>query len=55
VSERNHGSNYLMLGDAFAFIDPVFSSGVMLAMNSGFAGAEAIDTCLSRPAEPQPR
>lgn len=51
VSERNHGSNYLMLGDAFAFIDPVFSSGVMLAMNSGFAGAKAIDTCLSRPAE----
>lgn len=50
VSERNHGSNYLMLGDAFAFIDPVFSSGVMLAMNSGFAGAKAIDTCLSRPA-----
>lgn len=40
-----------MLGDAFAFIDPVFSSGVMLAMNSGFAGAKAIDTCLSRPAE----
>lgn len=51
VSERNHGANYLLLGDAFAFIDPVFSSGVMLAMNSGFAGAEAIDTCLSRPRE----
>ena len=29
VSERNHGSNYVMLGDAYAFIDPVFSSGVM--------------------------
>lgn len=51
VSERNHGSNYLLLGDAFAFIDPVFSSGVMLAMNSGIVGAETIDTCLSRPAE----
>ncbi|MCK7496956.1 MAG: tryptophan 7-halogenase [Comamonadaceae bacterium] len=25
VSERNHGANYLMLGDAYAFIDPVFS------------------------------
>ena len=35
VSERNHGPNYLMLGDAYAFIDPVFSSGVLLAMNSG--------------------
>ena len=51
VSERNHGPNYLMLGDAFAFIDPVFSSGVMLAMNSGFEGAKAIDACLSRPTE----
>jgi flavin-dependent dehydrogenase len=51
VSERNHGANYLLLGDAYAFIDPVFSSGVWLAMNSGVLGAEAIDRCLSRPAE----
>jgi flavin-dependent dehydrogenase len=51
VSERNHGSNYLLLGDAYAFIDPVFSSGVLLAMNSGVLGAEAIDTCLSQPAK----
>jgi flavin-dependent dehydrogenase len=50
VSERNHGPNYLLLGDAYAFIDPVFSSGVMLAMNSGVIGAEAIDACLSNPA-----
>jgi flavin-dependent dehydrogenase len=49
VSERNHGQNYLLLGDAYAFIDPVFSSGVLLAMNSGVLGAEAIDTCLRRP------
>lgn len=41
-----HGRNFLLLGDAFAFIDPVFSSGVMLAMQSAFIGAEAIDTCL---------
>ncbi|PKO35442.1 MAG: hydroxylase [Betaproteobacteria bacterium HGW-Betaproteobacteria-7] len=51
VSERNHGSNYLLLGDAYAFIDPVFSSGVLLAMNSGIIGAEAIDTCLRQPAQ----
>ena len=50
VSERNHGRNYVMLGDAYAFIDPVFSSGVMLAMNSGVIAAEAIDTCLQNPA-----
>ena len=51
VSERNHGANYLLLGDAYAFIDPVFSSGVLLAMNSGVIGAEAIDTCLRQPAQ----
>lgn len=44
VSERMWGPGYLMLGDAFAFIDPVFSSGVYLAMTSaekGIAPAEA--------------
>lgn len=51
VSERNHGPGYLMLGDAYAFIDPVFSSGVWLAMNGGVIGAEAIDTCLRRPVQ----
>lgn len=50
-SASNHGTNYLMLGDAFAFIDPVFSSGVWLAMNSGVLGAETIDTCLRHPAQ----
>jgi flavin-dependent dehydrogenase len=39
-----------MLGDAYAFIDPVFSSGVLLAMNSGLIAADAIDTCLKTPA-----
>lgn len=47
--DRTHGKNYVLLGDAFAFIDPVFSSGVMLAMVSAFAGAEAVDTCLRDP------
>lgn len=49
--DRTHGPGYLLLGDAYAFIDPVFSSGVMLAMNSAFLGAEAVDACLRRPAE----
>ena len=51
VSERCHGANYVMLGDAYAFIDPVFSSGVLLAMNSGVLAAEAIDACLKNPAK----
>ncbi len=45
-----HGRNYLLLGDAYAFVDPVFSSGVMLAMQSAFAGAEAIEVALREPA-----
>ena len=50
TSSRSSGPNYLMLGDAYAFIDPVFSSGVFLAMNSAFSGAETIDECLRNPA-----
>src|SRR5690606_16133088 len=49
ISQRCHGRNYLMLGDAYAFIDPVFSSGVWLAMHSGVVGAHTVDTCLRQP------
>jgi flavin-dependent dehydrogenase len=48
-ARRSHGQHYLLVGDAYAFIDPVFSSGVMLAMKCGFAGADAIDECLRAP------
>ena len=47
--DRTHGDNYLLLGDAYAFIDPVFSSGVMLAMQSAFVGADTVDTVLRQP------
>jgi len=47
--DRSHGRGYLLVGDAYAFIDPIFSSGVMLAMNGGFEAADAIDTVLRRP------
>jgi flavin-dependent dehydrogenase len=50
-SDRMIGKNYIMLGDAFAFIDPVFSTGVFLAMNSAFLGADAVETCLHKPRE----
>jgi flavin-dependent dehydrogenase len=49
-SQHSCGERYLMVGDAYAFIDPVFSSGVWLAMNGAAAAADAIDTCLRRPA-----
>ena len=45
------GERYLMLGDAFTFIDPMFSSGVYLAMQSAFDGVALVTTALDRPAE----
>lgn len=46
---KSFGPNYILLGDAYAFIDPVFSSGVLIAMNNGFAGAEVVDVYLCSP------
>ncbi len=40
----------LMIGDAFAFLDPVFSSGVLLAMTSGEKGAAVAAAWLADPA-----
>ena len=36
----------VLVGDAFAFLDPVFSSGVYLALKSGEMAADAIDEAL---------
>ncbi len=47
--DHSHGINYFLVGDAYAFIDPVFSSGVMLAMTTAAAAAQAIDECRHRP------
>ncbi len=45
------GDGYLMVGDAFAFIDPVFSSGVHLALNSATLGADVVDAYLKKSSE----
>jgi flavin-dependent dehydrogenase len=45
--DRCQGENWLLVGDAYAFIDPVFSSGVMLAMNSAFAAADVVHARLA--------
>jgi flavin-dependent dehydrogenase len=47
--DHSHGANYFLVGDAYAFIDPVFSSGVMLAMTTAAAAADAIDECRTHP------
>lgn len=43
------GDRFLMVGDAYAFIDPVFSTGVYLAMYGATSGADAVDACLRNP------
>ena len=48
--DRSYGDSFVLVGDAYTFIDPMFSSGVMLAMNSAVAAAETIDVCLREPA-----
>jgi flavin-dependent dehydrogenase len=40
------GKNFLLVGDAYAFVDPVFSSGVYLAMSSASRAADVIDARL---------
>ena len=47
---RSFGEGWLMIGDAFAFLDPVFSSGVMLAMESAARGAAVAEAWLANPA-----
>ena len=44
------GPGWLLLGDAYAFVDPMFSSGVYLGMNSAELGADAVDAVLREPA-----
>jgi flavin-dependent dehydrogenase len=48
-ASRASGERWLMVGDAYAFIDPVFSSGVYLAMCNAFAGADVVAATLDRP------
>ncbi|MEP7042372.1 MAG: NAD(P)/FAD-dependent oxidoreductase [Dokdonella sp.] len=44
------GPGWVMVGDAYAFVDPVFSSGVYLAMHSGKQAAAMVDAILDAPA-----
>src|SRR6185437_7491662 len=45
-SRRYAGNGYILIGDAAAFIDPLFSSGVMMAMSGAAVGAEAVHAWL---------
>ena len=48
TSKSMRGERYIMVGDAYAFVDPVFSSGVMMGMSGGVFGSDAIDAWLRR-------
>ncbi len=44
------GPGWVLVGDAFAFLDPVFSSGVYLAMSGAEQAAAVVDQALREPA-----
>ncbi len=47
---RMAGPRWVMAGDSYAFVDPIFSSGVYLAMHSAESAAGVIDGALHDPA-----
>jgi flavin-dependent dehydrogenase len=48
-STRMAAPGWVLVGDAFAFLDPVFSSGVYLAMSGAEQAAAAVDVALRNP------
>src|SRR5438094_3321151 len=48
-SARLHGDRWLLAGDAAGFIDPIFSSGVFLAVFSGELCADVLNEVLDHP------
>ena len=49
TARKAFGDGYLLLGDAYTFIDPIFSSGIYFAMQSAERAAEAVNVVLDRP------
>lgn len=49
-ASRFGGPGHLLTGDAAAFVDPLFSTGVMLAMKGGSAAADTVARILDDPA-----
>lgn len=49
LCSRIAGPGWVMVGDAYAFVDPIFSSGVFLAMHGAEKAADMVDQCLRQP------
>ena len=47
-SRRAAGDGWVLVGDAFGFLDPLYSSGVLLALKSGQLAADAVCDGLAR-------
>jgi flavin-dependent dehydrogenase len=47
-ADRVAGDGWVLIGDAFGFLDPVYSSGVFLALKSGEFAADAIHDALQK-------
>src|SRR5918994_3907027 len=41
-SKRNAGNGFIIIGDAYGFLDPIYSSGVLLALKMAEMAADAI-------------
>jgi flavin-dependent dehydrogenase len=48
-STQMGGPGWVLVGDAFAFLDPVFSSGVYLAMSAAEQAVKVVDAALREP------
>ncbi len=42
ISKQPAGEGWVLVGDAFGFLDPIYSSGVFLALRSGELAADAV-------------
>ena len=49
-ARQGTGDSFLMIGDAYGFVDPMFSTGVLMAMTAGELGAQAAHAWLDDPA-----
>jgi flavin-dependent dehydrogenase len=54
ISQRGFGPGWVMVGDAFGFVDPMLSPGVFLALRSAEMIAEALTPFLRQRVTPSP-
>ena len=52
-SAAGFGPQHMLIGDAYGFVDPMFSTGVLMAMTGGQRGAAVAAAALANPARGQ--